>query len=717
MANLLAKRRRLNKRKDDVTSSLHEFVGDVQNTKKKVAAQGVADRFASKFGSSSGSNGSGSSAISGIRKTSLTPNILNATQGVADKFASSTNVSDGEGAKSGNALAGIRAENVKLRKENEGFKAHDKNVAKDIASGATQYGEIKGGGIGQNIKRDNLSAGRYEIEGAPKYEAPDTDQLLQTITGEVDKYYQPRRTQLEQAIANERESFQQDIKGERDRVERQKEGALARYFGSEGGREGAASTANLGMVANIENAGMEGIKKMERDLKEMNIHGQELLLNMDDQERAEVMQKIERKVKEHNATFDKKVSSWKANRDEIRKEEKFEWGKAKDIDSSKLSWEKEKRAARKELSGDLFKLYDKFGGKMAGGALAEYFNEEGIDFDLDALMEAENTEDIKDQLLSDAKMAAAFSKLDPATREYVLSELPDQEQAVKMGILNENLKTQTARTKQEEIDEFERKEQAKFDIFDKKQETSFETWKKKEELKSGRRLEDWEYKEKYKRENKISTNNNKTGGSGGGSTVSGEGIKKSGENSYSDGSTAISKKLAKGRLKSIGVNGAKLKLDEVAAAGVNKIADDMAAIGLNFKPSGGTGSYRSSESQNALFAQGKSKARGGQSNHNYGMALDMHPMFNGNKEHEQKVINAMNQNGWYQVEEILGWDRGHFEYRGVPEIKTASSSKTEPETKLAKIEEKEESLSVAEKQDKEYDEEIARLLKLTGSLT
>lgn len=97
----------------------------------------------------------------------------------------------------------------------------------------------------------------------------------------------------------------------------------------------------------------------------------------------------------------------------------------------------QKRIANENLDDFLWKIFDKSGGNSAGYALIQHLGEQGIVIDNpDALINARQTEDIRDAIIKDAKLYKAFKDMSPEEQNLFLKDMPENDLKIKLSAIN-----------------------------------------------------------------------------------------------------------------------------------------------------------------------------------------------------------------------------------------------------------------------------------------
>lgn len=118
---------------------------------------------------------------------------------------------------------------------------------------------------------------------------------------------------------------------------------------------------------------------------------------------------------------------------EDRQQDRFQF----DVDKY---WQDRDDQAKKEFFDDVYKLLKDTNGKMAAGAVAEYFAEQGVRFDPMLLMEAMGKEGLLERMASDPYLAKAWAEAPQEVRSFTM-QLQDEEDRIRLEAFSKQIQS------------------------------------------------------------------------------------------------------------------------------------------------------------------------------------------------------------------------------------------------------------------------------------
>ena len=317
------------------------------------------------------------------------------------------------------AYASLMSEYNNAMSHIETLEGQDQAISEDLAGGAATYGGYDEG------KVDGAVSGGFQ-PGDFQYDEFDYDTVLQQIEDQEKIEDDAQTKNLEDKLGIQRERMEEDIEDQKKRIEQEKQSAMRRFFGEQGGLEGELTSSGALLPVVVEEAGVKNLKEYQRALQEFDVDAEKLLQDLDADQKAEIQAQMAQKITQWDDEQDNKYTLWKEKEDKRWEQHKYgveneKWAITEQRQQDTFNLNVKKYYG--EVIGD---LADKYGDKMVGGALADYYKEIGIEID-ESFFDMDTTEAFIQDMMGDMDKLEAFSDLSPAAREAFMTTIPEIE--------------------------------------------------------------------------------------------------------------------------------------------------------------------------------------------------------------------------------------------------------------------------------------------------
>jgi hypothetical protein len=281
-------------------------------------------------------------------------------------------------------------------------------------------------------------------QALPAQKAPELtlEDIIDKETMSIEEERKKEREILEKELGIVKKKREDQLATYEENLDVRKEGAkqsaINRYFGGlEGARTATGALLPEAVVTEIDRVGQQQIMQLKNDILAGDVEALALMQDFDSATRQKITDTIDKRTAEYEAKQDKAIEQARQERKDYMDEVNFRIGLEKDqmqMESMKVA---EQRAKEEYLEDVAFDLYDRFGGNVAGGALVEYFNEIGLEYDPKELLGAVTKDDIMNTINQNSEMMKIMADLEPAEREYLLETLPESQEKIQLSLMNE----------------------------------------------------------------------------------------------------------------------------------------------------------------------------------------------------------------------------------------------------------------------------------------